>query len=58
MQDAARKHGFRAVDLSHFFTEGNVFGDRVHFIEKDPDESVFNRRLARRMTEEIVAALK
>jgi hypothetical protein len=58
VQAAARTRGFRAVDLSHFFTEENVFGDQVHFIEKGADESVFNRRLALRMTEEIVAELK
>ena len=54
----ARTHGLRAVDLAHFFTEENVFGDRVHFIERDADESVFNRRLALRMTEDIAAELK
>jgi hypothetical protein len=58
VQTAARTHGFRAVDLSHFFTEEGVFGDHVHFIEKDADESVYNRRLALSMAEAIVAEAK
>jgi hypothetical protein len=58
VQTAARTHGFLAVDLSHFFTEEGVFGDHVHFIEKDADESVYNRRLALVMAEAIVAEAK
>lgn len=58
VQSAARSRGFRSVDLSHFFTEEQTFGDPVHFIEKSPDESVFNRRLAVRMVDEIAAELR
>jgi hypothetical protein len=58
LQSAGRASDFRAVDLGRFFGEANVFSDHVHFIERDPSESVFNRRLARRMVEDIAAALR
>jgi hypothetical protein len=58
LQSAGRARGFRAVDLTRFFVEESIFSDHVHFIERDPSESVANRRLAGRMVDDVAATLR
>ncbi len=53
MAEAARTHGFRSVDLTQLFTDGDVFADQSHFRDETGNE-----RVAGRMAEEILIALQ